>query len=99
MKFTPAARLFCTISLTGFWSSAPTTVQNPLPPKVIVPRQISDTNNPVLPSWLYFIGDPPVSGRQDRKLRPNVFPALRLFPVTVRVKIRSVVWANDQIKD
>ena len=43
------------MSLTGFWSSAPTTVQNPLPPNVMVPRQISETNNPVLPSWLYFM--------------------------------------------
>src|SRR6202140_4684540 len=58
MKLTPAASAREMILSTSVWPREPMAFHMPasaLPPNVMVPRQISDTNMPVLPSWLYFI--------------------------------------------
>src|ERR1700712_2204761 len=56
MKFTPASSEVPTSESTSLVPSLPIASQKPLPPNVIVPRQSSETNKPVLPSGLYRMG-------------------------------------------
>src|SRR3954471_22880864 len=56
MKLMPASTERLTMASTSSCGSWPMSVHRPpFPPKVIVPRQSSDTLRPVLPNKLYFI--------------------------------------------
>src|ERR1700722_14928845 len=57
MKLTLAARHFSIRLAASFWPCLPITPPKKFSPeKVMVPKQISDTNRPVRPSRLYFMG-------------------------------------------
>src|SRR5580658_5341730 len=76
MKLTPASREAPTSASTSAPGSLPMASQKPLPPKVMVPRQISETKRPVFPRGRYrmadglaYRGSPSVSEEHSREVR------------------------------
>ncbi len=60
MKLTPASSARSTSAVAPFCSTVPMARHIPVPPlKVIVPKQISETNWPVRPSGRYFMREFP----------------------------------------